>query len=218
MTTQIATLAAVVDQLPAFRQGFARDLIAKAPRGLSLKQAYWVGELIRLANEAAAPAPEAAPAATVSIAPIIALLDKAAAKLKHPAILVRAGDRDLRLSIAGPTSKAPGTVNVCSPGSFYDRSWYGRIERDGAFEPSRKFDAGTISAVTLALQAMAADPAKAAADYGHLTGVCCFCNTPLTDGRSTEVGYGPTCAKHYGLPWGKTTKSAPVADLLALAA
>jgi hypothetical protein len=27
-------------------------------------------------------------------------------------------------------------------------------------------------------------------------------NTALTDERSTEVGYGPVCAKHYGLPWG----------------
>ncbi len=25
----------------------------------------------------------------------------------------------------------------------------------------------------------------------------------LTDQQSTEVGYGPVCAKHYGLKWGK---------------
>ena len=70
--------------------------------------------------------------------------------------------------------------------------------------PSRKFDNDTQTAVANALIALANDPAKAASDYGHLTGTCCFCNRGLTDERSVSVGYGPICAQHFGLPWGDT--------------
>ncbi len=38
--------------------------------------------------------------------------------------------------------------------------------------------------------------------YGITSGVCIACAKDLTDGRSTEVGYGPVCAKKYGWPWG----------------
>jgi hypothetical protein len=49
---------------------------------------------------------------------------------------------------------------------------------------------------------LAQHPAETAAKNGKLTGNCCFCTSALTDKRSTEVGYGPTCAANYGLPWG----------------
>jgi len=49
---------------------------------------------------------------------------------------------------------------------------------------------------------LASNPAKTAAEYGKLTGHCCFCEAPLKDARSTAVGYGPICADHFGLPWG----------------
>ena len=47
--------------------------------------------------------------------------------------------------------------------------------------------------------------AQEAADLGHASHHCAFCGLELTDdgeGRSVEVGYGPICAKKYGLPWG----------------
>jgi hypothetical protein len=45
--------------------------------------------------------------------------------------------------------------------------------------------------------------AAEAASFGHSTGKCVFCRQKLTDGRSTSVGYGPTCAENNGLPWGE---------------
>ena len=43
-----------------------------------------------------------------------------------------------------------------------------------------------------------------ARSHGHRTGYCCFCGQLLTDEeRSVAFGYGPVCAKHWGLPWGK---------------
>lgn len=31
---------------------------------------------------------------------------------------------------------------------------------------------------------------------------CCYCYSALEDQRSKAAGYGPICAKHWGLPWG----------------
>jgi hypothetical protein len=55
------------------------------------------------------------------------------------------------------------------------------------------------------LDALAADPERVAAAYGKHTGQCCFCGSALSDGRSVAVGYGPICAKHYGMAWGEDT-------------
>ncbi len=44
--------------------------------------------------------------------------------------------------------------------------------------------------------------AEQAAAFGHSYGRCVFCHKQLSDERSTEVGYGGTCAKKYNLPWG----------------
>jgi hypothetical protein len=199
-----------LDQLHGRDYEFAESLILQhegkrgKSRGLSDKQWYWVGELTRRATQ-----PQERQTTDVgSVKGIVDLLERAAKHLKHPAVIVRANGRDIRLNIAGAKSKAPGSINVCSAaGGYGSRDWYGRVTRDGQFEPSRKYDETTQTAVALALKAMAEDPAKAAAEYGHLTGVCCFCNTALTDERSTAVGYGPVCAKHYGLPWGKDARA-----------
>ena len=88
------------------------------------------------------------------------------------------------------------------------KNWFGRILRDGTFEPSRKNDAP--AELLPALRDFAAKPAQVAAAHGRLTGRCCFCNSGLDDPRSTAEGYGPTCAKHFGLPWGGKRAAAPV--------
>ena len=47
------------------------------------------------------------------------------------------------------------------------------------------------------------DPAAVLAEIGRAGGACCFCARSLTDdadGGSIERGYGPVCARKYGLP------------------
>jgi hypothetical protein len=198
---QIEELQAALPQLAGRDREFATSLIEQfLKRGLSDKQAFWVGKLLARATGAE---PQPAAQKVGDLNGLIALLDVAAKHLKHPAVLVRALDRDFRLNLAGSAAKVPGSINVCSIGTYGDRDWFGRVTKDGQFEPSRKFDGATITAVAAALKAMADDPAAAAAAYGLLTGCCCFCNKPLTDERSTAVGYGPQCATHWGLPWNK---------------
>lgn len=150
---------------------------------------------------------KAAPRQTVQVADmtgILALFDKAkASKLKNPAIVLDTKDAagkatTVRLSIAGPAAKFPGSVNVTSEGSFETRDWYGRVKLDGSFDGRSTAPAG----LPQTLLAFAADPAGVAAAHGRKTGNCCFCNKKLKDARSTEVGYGKTCAANYDLPWG----------------
>lgn len=131
--------------------------------------------------------------------PMLALFNRAGSRLKYPKINLRLPDAgDVVLSVA-KGGKAPGSINVATPGGFGNNTWFGRINLDGSYAPSRVAPKG----IEEQLLKFAADPAGFAAAQGHMTGRCCFCSLPLTDARSTEVGYGRTCADNYGLPWGK---------------
>lgn len=191
------TLRGNLARLSEADRAFAQSLLDQAGgRGLSAKQAAWAAKL-----SARAQAPEPEPVG--GLGAIVELLQRAGQTLKYPKITVQAGDLDLRLSIAGARSRAPGSVNVtCTTRSFDDRTYYGRIGRDGVFAPSLNLAPETRSAIVAALQSLANDPAQAAAAYGRRTGACCFCNLALSDAGSVASGYGKTCAKKYGLPWG----------------
>ena len=192
--TTIETLSANVSKLAPRDQDFANSLIEQSKhRILSAKQLYWVDVL---ADRAAKPAPEAKQVGDMSGA--IALFDKARQHLKYPAIVLSVADvGEVRINVAGDRARFPGSLNVVR---YADREWLGRVHQDGTFEPSRKHDAS--DELVAGLEAFSSDPAGVAAEHGKLTGRCCFCNTGLSDERSTDVGYGPVCAKHYGLPWG----------------
>lgn len=148
-----------------------------------------------------APAPARASAPVGDLSGINAMFDRARQHLRHPAIVLDG----FRVNVAGPRAKHPGSLNVTSierttESRFggLDREWYGRVTVAGQFEPGRNAPADLANK----LRAFAADPAGEAARYGRLHGACCFCSIALRDERSTAVGYGPTCADHYGLPWG----------------
>jgi hypothetical protein len=130
---------------------------------------------------------------------LLRLFDRAAGHLKRPAIRLTVPGGDLRLTLAGAKARQPGTVNVVDGDDA--TKWFGRVQRDGTYQPTG--NASTrIDAITAALSALATDPEKVATAYGRLNGRCCFCSRPLTDDRSTAVGYGPDCADHFGLAWG----------------
>lgn len=143
---------------------------------------------------------------TANAAPIAAFIDAAKARgLKFPKTRFLAPNRsEMLLSLAGVTSKYPGSVQVKIAGS-----WVGRIEPTGTV-------AGPLANRTDVLDTLAtiaADPAAAAKAYGALMCACSFCGKALTDAGSVEVGYGPICAKHYGLP--HSPKGTPVLTSIA---
>jgi hypothetical protein len=132
--------------------------------------------------------------------------------LKFPKVAFLApGGGELRIVLAGDTSANPGAVYV-----KVNDEYRGLIAPDGTVRGS--LDAGARSLtkdldLQIALIAVAADPVTAAKAYGALLGRCSFCSLPLTDEGSTEVGYGPICAKRYGLPHhpkGTPTLAVPV--------
>jgi len=133
---------------------------------------------------------------------IFALFESGIASgLKFPKVRVQTSEGGpVVLKLAGSKSRHPGCIMVTNGGTYGTESnvYYGRIAQDGALYPSKEIQWDVLNV----LRELANDPAETAARYGKLTGNCSFCDTALTDSRSTAVGYGPVCAKHYNLPWG----------------
>lgn len=64
-------------------------------------------------------------------------------------------------------------------------------------------DPSTMQPYLLILDDFCNDMRGSVAHYGLEMGYCSFCNRPLSDERSIQVGYGPQCARNSRLPWGK---------------
>lgn len=102
------------------------------------------------------------------------------------------GPQELTLWLTGERSRVPGSVSVS-----VDGEWVGRIEPSGQVV-GRRLSAEPIWLA--ALTRIGADPERAAREYGALTSHCSFCGLSLTDEGSIEAGFGPVCAKKWGLP------------------
>ena len=219
MNAQIESLKSALPFVPERQKDFAGSLIQQfGNKGkLSDKQWHWVQKLAADAEQAKVPdfsyaltsdeAKAAAPLDAVgSMSGLIELFAKAKSKLQYPAIVLALPDGSpLRVHIAGPHSKTPGFIQVTDGGGYSAGKWYGRVSPAGVWEKSKatETDAQLAHAVRDLLGKLSEDPAGTAAAYGAMTGCCCFCAKKLTDEKSTAVGYGATCAKSFGLPWGK---------------
>lgn len=183
---QAVEIAAGIDD------GFARSLVSQyreSFRGLSSDQMTWIHILAVRQSQA-----------RIALAPIVGLLGRAAERLKRPKIVLRiASGAEIRIGIAGDKSRDPGSLTVVK---VRGSTWLGRVTTAGEWQPSGFADQSTAREVYDVLQRLADDPAATAAEYGKMTGFCCFCSRPLADERSTSVGYGPVCAAKFNLPWG----------------
>jgi hypothetical protein len=185
---------------------FARKL-ADAPHW-SESQTAWAHKLAleQQAREQPAAQQQTAPAqpAAKTFKKIAAMFQKAAAAGRaYPKMRFYKGDQVIALSYCGQRSKTPGAVNVTDGRRYPDNVWHGRIGLDGAFTAGRG-DA-TTPAVVEFLAEVDANPAEAINAYGLAAGECCFCGKELT---VSTVGYGPICARDYGLPYDSITKKA----------
>ena len=69
---------------------------------------------------------------------MIAHFEKAKEYLKYPKITLALPDGSpLQLTFAGKGSKFPGTVSMTDGASFGDNKWYGRVTKEGAWEPAK---------------------------------------------------------------------------------
>lgn len=161
---------------------------------LSEKQWYWVGKLVEramLTKEAkGVPEFEERPGL---FAPIMALFDKAGDKLKTPTIVIHNEEGTIALV------KGKDQVYVKAGAGYYEQL-FGRLNRYGDFSANHLTKPGP-NVYRLLLQ-LADNPVRAAQNSAKLSGKCSFCNSGLEDPKSIAAGYGPTCAKHFSLPWG----------------
>lgn len=112
--------------------------------------------------------------------------------LKHPKVrfLGVDGATEVRLSLT-TRGQAPGSLAVVSNGNYY-----GAVRPDGTVTGPLSSDKD----MQKRLIRIAEDPIAAAREYAALMCNCSFCGKELTDAGSVQVGYGPICAKHFGLP------------------
>ena len=160
-----------------------------------------------LADRAAAPAPVAPVAPVVDLSTVVAFLAVAASNgIKAPKARFLAPDGQGELMIRMAPALIYGRPNPHAGKVYVDLNGrkYGVVLLTGEAYGRMATDDKVIAT----LKAIAANPAKAAQEYGALHCRCSFCNLALTDAGSVEVGYGPICAKHWGLP--HTPKGTPV--------
>jgi hypothetical protein len=198
MQDKIQQLKSLLHKLSPKDATFASDLIYSYTKygKLTEKQIPWVDTLIERGLNPPAEAPKIE---VGGFGGVIDLFKKAKEHLKHPKIVLACLGEKVIFALAGPSSKAPGSITVSGEGQYPDRKWFGRVSPAGAWEPASGLKADMLEALQKLLTEFANDPARVAKKYGKLTGLCCFCASPLTDKRSTAAGFGPVCAKHYGL-------------------
>ncbi len=135
----------------------------------------------------------------LNVAGVFGLFEQAIShSLKYPKIRLQTADqKPVVLNRAGIKSKYNGQIMVTDGGPFGANLYFGRIDTLGMFHTTDSASPNVLSLV----EKLAQSPVETAKEYGKLTGNCCFCDSKLTDARSTANGYGPICAKHFNLPW-----------------
>lgn len=187
LEADILALEAALPRIPERNQAFAASLIAqyRRYRSLSHKQAAWV---VRLAQ----------PESNTVWQPdkVIALLSRPTA-MKYPKLRINSNRGRVALSLAGPRSSRPGLLNV-----KLESDWIGRFDSGRLVGPG--FPTGLEIAGVDAPEWFARlfeSPETVLAEAGKYGGHCVYCFLPLSDSRSTEKGYGPICARNWGLDW-----------------
>ena len=174
---------------------FARDLLRHAKHNnLTDNRLAWVHILaLEAVGQPVPPVPPTQLDAT-GLARVQALFNVAKLHLKKPRLRLQTPDGlNVVIAAAPATGKNAGYLYVKGD----DDAYYGKISPLGEWHEK----SATESLRALLLE-FASAPAETAQKYGRLTGKCCFCALPLSDVRSTEVGYGETCAKSWDQPWG----------------
>lgn len=210
----LAQLVPLLPKLNLADRTFAESVIASTQRwGGTPGRDKALQSLIDRAT-GAAPAQQPEQAQVGSFAGVTRLLNRAKRRLQFPKIrlLLPNGNR-IVLAFCGPRSQYAGQINVSDGGGFGSK-WYGRVSEQGVWTKSGKLHPEEAQQVETMLTQLASKPATTAAEYGRLTGRCCFCNLPLKDELSTAAGYGPKCAENYGLAE-QRKEGVPLLDELA---
>jgi len=196
------TLKQHLSGLPASKIDFAKSLLRQLDKKgqLSDKQWLWVDKLADMAQGIPDfTKPEREKIEVGKLTGLITMFEKAAKKLKRPEIVLKLDDgREVRIWRAGEKSVNPGHIYV----KVDKHTYAGKVDPTGQYFPVPALDPKVKEQLAVLLRALSRHPVETAAKHGKLHGRCCFCHLPLSDPKSTAVGYGKVCAENYGLPWG----------------
>ena len=207
MIDRIEYLEKVTPLLPEKDRAFAADLCVKGRKYTpSEKQAYWIEKMIERATVQSdeQDAPKSDDLGNVDWPKLVGLFVQAGSKLKYPKLSFEEDGFKLVIKRAGSGSKYSGDLMLTDGGPFGSNLWYGRITSDGQFVSSRVGEQYRDRLLPL-LRAFVQDPHGFASTYGKKSGNCCFCAKEIGHGegkgseKSKAVGYGPVCAKNWGL-------------------
>lgn len=146
------------------------------------------------------------------------MLRMAGEHLERPKMQFRVDDSEHDLAfIFNKEINQPAWVTNAYSRQSYQHFTYGKLLPTGEFKvrngASRRPE---WPAVLEFVNLLARDPLQAARMSAARVGRCSFCWKELTDPESKSHGYGPVCAKHFQLPWGKyDNKPVDVDGLLA---
>lgn len=168
---------------------FAKSLVSKFKnQSLSTGQLFW---LHKLAEQAAAISQPVEVGGVFQA--VTSMMEKASTKLQKPRIRIL-GEKNQELSLypANSTGSRAGYIFIYADN---ENGCLGTIDKKGTFTPRLNCPEWVLPA----LKKFADNPHEAAQNYGALTGRCCFCYQHLTTETSLSLGYGPICARNYGL-------------------
>lgn len=194
------TTTTLGDQLRAYTgtNPFLLDIRAKMDKGLSARQAE--AAMTALKREVVSAQAKSA-AAAVNFGSIQSWMAQTGQHLQYPKFHFIVADTEMVLRFKKAGAR-PGTVDVVTHEKFWSErfqsdmpDWFGRIELNGSLTASARLT----MEIEQALERIAADPLKAAVEFGRLTNRCAFCRRDLNTVESVELGYGPVCAKKHGL-------------------
>jgi len=127
--------------------------------------------------------------------------------VKFPTIrlpLAMDGNHEIELKRAGAKSRYTGAVNITDGKPYGQNEWYGRISTEGKLQLStiwQEKHPNLCEMIICTLHAFDEDPQTMAKTFAEINNHCCFCNTVITNKVSLANGYGPICARNYGLPY-----------------
>ena len=188
---------------------FAKDLSTKVLNGKSIssEQVYWLHKLaMELTTFEKKKDATAIEADSFDYGPLVAKF--ATTGKSKPAILIpySAFGTVLEIKKAGKTSKYAGALMLSDgePFGTTGARWYGYISSDGKWCKSKH----VTPEVEELVKKLVTDFHGVVSTTGKAVHWCCFCGEALTDPNSVDAGYGPVCAKRWGLPHkGVSTKS-----------
>lgn len=187
-------------------QDFAESLYSsyRERGGLSDKQWYWVDQLVKRVKGLE---PIYGSFNAILVMFRLASSNDQGRGLKNPKIrLMTKEGRFVQLNFK-PEENSKVDIYVDGWAGHGYRKFAGKLE-DEKIIPYR--DDRMTEDVKLTIQEFSLDPLRTAKAMSKRLGACMYCGSRLTDPRSKDVGYGPTCATNYGLPWGDGAKAEPL--------